>query len=359
MSNTNNTSNINHEDDDRPHPNPRSTTPLDFDFSTSTPWEDQDFQDLAIQALNAATATDDDPEEQQQEGAVVDHSNFIGTTSSSSAHVHDHHNKNADDDVNDLNDDDMKKPAASEQPEVRQGEQPLEEKPSKKRDYEAHTITGAIAPAPTVSRRKKKPKGMPKRPLSAYNVFFQKERINVLAEAAASGSVRSSSACSSSNNSNAVSFEDLGKIIGRRWKSLSFSERKQYEDSAQDDAERYKSEMEVFQEAKRLRNQRQLTYQPECSNNNDFGGRFSRLSRPPDIKSLPYNHPVRAQFPGQHQPVDTWPVNHPPDWGRQQLEPPAAAAAVNNSNNDSDHQFPIPPGTERKWKSTLREGALL
>lgn len=341
-----------------PRHNPRSTTPLDFDISS--PWGDQDFQDLAIQALNAAIATDDPDDEG---GVVVDRSSSIGNTSRhsqvTSAGLNSNNEAANDEDDVDLNDDE-KKPAASEPLEVQQAEQQLEEKPSKKRDYEAHTITGAIAPAPTVSRRKKKPKGMPKRPLSAYNIFFQKERVNVLAEAAAAGGVRT-----------AVSFEELGKIIGRRWKALSNSERKQYEDLAQDDAERYKSEMDVFQEAKRLRNERQLSYHPEQlrSSNKDYGGRFSRLSRPPEVKSLPFNVPVRARFPGQQQPlvvapVETRPFNHPPDWARQRPEPPppaaatatsaaAAAPSVRSSVNDSDHEFPIPPGTECKWNSTL------
>jgi hypothetical protein len=250
-----------------------------------------------------------------------------------------------------------------------------DEKPSKKRDYEAHTITGTIAPAPTVSRRKKKPKGMPKRPLSAYNFFFQKERVNVLAEAAGEHPIDVDALVASmpeypeedsghnySNNnqegSNApVSFENLGKTIGRRWKSLSQTERRRYELLAQKDAVRYRNEMDAFHEAKRARNERQAVCQPEelpssvtGSSVHDFGGRIAVLSGPPEIRSLPYNVPVHARFPGQSHPESLPHYKHPPEWPPR---PPAPASAVApsasaSSEASTEYQFPVPPGTERK-----------
>lgn len=255
-----------------------------------------------------------------------------------------------------------------------------DEKPSKKRDYEAHTINGTIAPAPTVSRRKKKPKGMPKRPLSAYNFFFQKERVNVLAEAAGENASdvdalmafmpefpeEDSGHNSSSHNNNIqssnapVSFENLGKTIGRRWQSLSQIERKRYELLAQEDAVRYKGEMDAFHEAKRARNERQAVYEPKelpssnaGSSVHDFGGHISVLSGPPEIRFLPYNFPLQARFPGQMHPGESLSqYKHPPEWPPQ---PPASAPAVAVSGSasseveaPSEYQFPVPPGTESK-----------
>lgn len=87
-----------------------------------------------------------------------------------------------------------------------------------------------------VSRRKKKPKGMPKRPLSAYNLYFQSKRADVLAEA--------------ENRGEKIGFEGLGKIIGKKWRELDASERKTYEKLAEKDSVRYRKEMDLYNEMK-------------------------------------------------------------------------------------------------------------
>ena len=86
-----------------------------------------------------------------------------------------------------------------------------------------------------VSRRKKKPKGMPKRPLSAYNLFFRAERSKVLDVALQSGE--------------RISFEGLGKIIGKRWQQLTNKERQLYDMLASKDTDRYRQEMEIYNDS--------------------------------------------------------------------------------------------------------------
>ena len=91
----------------------------------------------------------------------------------------------------------------------------------------------------TISRRKKKPKGMPKRPLSAYNLYFQSERSKIQEAALGAGEK--------------IGFEGLGKIIGKKWRELSAVEREVYGKLAEKDTVRYLKEMEAYNDLKAKR----------------------------------------------------------------------------------------------------------
>ena len=80
--------------------------------------------------------------------------------------------------------------------------------------------------------RPKKPKDMPKRPLSAYNIFFKEKRAKLQA-----GSVRKSK----------LSFEELGKTIGALWKDITPNEKKIYQEKAGIEMQRYQEKMLVYQ----------------------------------------------------------------------------------------------------------------
>jgi hypothetical protein len=106
-----------------------------------------------------------------------------------------------------------------------------QEKASRKRTVASSSKSSAP------SRRKKKPKGMPKRPLSAYNLFFQSQRVKILDENGDAGNRR-------------IGFEELGRVIGKKWKSLSTGERKIYVKLAEKDNIRYRKEMDAYNELK-------------------------------------------------------------------------------------------------------------
>lgn len=126
------------------------------------------------------------------------------------------------------------------------------------------------------TKTKKKLKGKPKRPLSAYNLFFKHERAKILASldsdesssrpssaikeedakddaSLSSPLLSSSSTTTPSSTSNKkkrphgkIGFENLAKTIGKRWSELNPDELKEYKKMADHDMKRYKKEMETF-----------------------------------------------------------------------------------------------------------------
>jgi HMG (high mobility group) box len=97
-------------------------------------------------------------------------------------------------------------------------------------------VSNGMGPSRRVS--KKKMKGLPKRPLSKYNLFFHSERLKILDEAV--------------QNRTRISFENLAKIIGRRWHDVSEEESEKLRILSQRDIERYRDEMKVYHKQKSL-----------------------------------------------------------------------------------------------------------
>ena len=102
---------------------------------------------------------------------------------------------------------------------------------------EGEDRSGSLKPsAAKVAKKKKwrKPKDKPKRPLSAYNIFFRHERENLLyGNAAVTGPVK-------------IGFSDLAKNIAAKWKRLDQDSRKIYEVQADFEQRRYKAEVEEW-----------------------------------------------------------------------------------------------------------------
>ena len=104
----------------------------------------------------------------------------------------------------------------------------------------------------------------PKRPMTAYNFFFQSEHQKIRQESEGympedeGGDKKEEVTSSIANDSTATStkkrktsrvgFEDLGKLIGKRWKEIGKDELERYQELARKDSERYKRESEKYYE---------------------------------------------------------------------------------------------------------------
>lgn len=96
-------------------------------------------------------------------------------------------------------------------------------------------------------RRKHKPKDFPKRPLSAYNIFFKETREVMLREK------------QEEVGKDNVDFQSMVREIAQKWKALPLDKRERVDKLAKDDLQRYKDEVKTYEEemVKRSRKERE------------------------------------------------------------------------------------------------------
>jgi hypothetical protein len=118
---------------------------------------------------------------------------------------------------------------------------------------------------------RKKHKDKPKRPLSAYNLFFKDERKNILEsvsktqEEPQEGDDEEEQGGDGKKKTKTpqgkIGFENLAKIIGQRWQKLEPDRIEHYKKLAAIDMKRYKAAMEVF--LAKIENEKKKKYETE------------------------------------------------------------------------------------------------
>ena len=109
-------------------------------------------------------------------------------------------------------------------------------------DRASSLLGNIVCTNPKESRKNKRKanKDKPKRPLSAYNIFFKEERARLLSgDGANVGSDQRTA-------NGKIKFENLAKIISGRWQSLESEKMAYYKAGAATDLERYRKEMAAW-----------------------------------------------------------------------------------------------------------------
>jgi hypothetical protein len=111
-----------------------------------------------------------------------------------------------------------------------------------------NTFTSQAPPPaqPEKPKKWKKPKGMPKRPLSAYNLFFKSERQIIILSSSTTKSPSTTPTRKSRGKPPGVGFAGMARTIAARWKIITTSEKSIFEGQARIEKARYLKEMAAW-----------------------------------------------------------------------------------------------------------------
>jgi len=187
---------------------------------------------------------------------------------------------------------------------------------TKKADTPATGKTKDKLPSSSKRPTRKKPKDKPKRPLSAYNFFFKEEREKILKIVLAEDPKTVENDPESEDFINdemmgrlkkdggKVSFEEMGKLIGQRWKNIDPDRLSKYSELAAEDTERYKKEMQSYNGRQEAKMRSEALKPPAWNGGEGDSGPVGYGKPVPDARGLPglppgYNDAMAASFANQ------------------------------------------------------------
>jgi hypothetical protein len=165
------------------------------------------------------------------------------------------------------------------------------------------TATPEVPPKKKRKRRPplipwKKPKDMPRRPLSAYNIFFKEQRKMMMTMASKEGGdSRKTSKSKKSSKSPGIGFANLAKTIAVKWKELPPEPRAPYEAHAAIEKDRYNKEMVVWRAKQKDEKEKAEKEKALLADNS----RYTGVARREDIAA---SSPVRVH---PSEATGTWP----------------------------------------------------
>mmetsp|Transcript_10505 Transcript_10505/g.14730 ORF Transcript_10505/g.14730 Transcript_10505/m.14730 type:complete len:251 (-) Transcript_10505:193-945(-) len=107
-------------------------------------------------------------------------------------------------------------------------------------------VTKRNSKKPTKRKSLKKIKDKPKRPLSAYNFFFQSQREKIKAELQSNAQICESNDSTTKSKKGKVGFAQLARVVSERWKTLDPDTLSYFKALADNDKQRYEREMDEW-----------------------------------------------------------------------------------------------------------------
>jgi len=113
---------------------------------------------------------------------------------------------------------------------------------------EAVAVAVTEAPKKRARKKWKKPPGKPNRPLSAYNLYFRKERALMLGDAAEKTDQEEGKKRVHRKTHGKIGFAEMARIIGAKWKSLPEEDKVEFVKVAAVEKERYAKDLAKWRE---------------------------------------------------------------------------------------------------------------
>lgn len=143
----------------------------------------------------------------------------------------------------------------------------------------------------------KKPKDKPNRPLSAYNLYFQQERISMVGDCPKVLDRNDNRLHRKTHGK--VSFSEMAKVIGSKWKSLPASEKKPFEEKAAKLKEQYAIDLKVWKEKQKEKEKEQKEKgetaeptEPEWKKKLDDADREQSIAKLEEMAESSLSHPT-------------------------------------------------------------------